>query len=103
MIAPRVLTALLATAVLLAGCFPAPSYRSASYVTPKDPPPLPQSKPVPPADLAAWSRPQIAGATGTTAPASPPPGIIEVQVQELAPQSRGEAPDRKSTRLNSSH
>jgi murein DD-endopeptidase MepM/ murein hydrolase activator NlpD len=57
-------------------------------VTPKDPPPLPQRKPAPPADLAGWSSPVVAQAAGL---ASPPAnttelGIIEVQVQQLAPQ-----------------
>jgi murein DD-endopeptidase MepM/ murein hydrolase activator NlpD len=80
--------ALLAAAAVLAGCITAPSYRPVTYVTPKDPPPLPQRKPAPPADLAGWSSPLVAQTAGV---ASPPAstaelGIIEVQVQELAPQ-----------------
>ncbi|MGF1630989.1 MAG: peptidoglycan DD-metalloendopeptidase family protein [Kiloniellaceae bacterium] len=78
---------LLASAVVLAGCIAAPSYRPVGYVTPKDPPPLPQRKPAPPADLAAWSSPAVAEATGL----SSPPGIIEVEVQELAPLAAGQA------------
>ncbi len=64
--------------LLLAGCFAAPDYRPVGFVTPKDPPPVPQRKPPPPADFAAWQMPiETAGAA---------PGVIEVQVQQLAPQ-----------------
>jgi murein DD-endopeptidase MepM/ murein hydrolase activator NlpD len=77
--------ALLASAAVLAGCIAAPSYRPVTYVTPKDPPPLPQRKPAPPSDLAAWSSPAVAAAAGV----SSPPGIIEVEVQALAPQAAG--------------
>ena len=78
--------ALLASAAVLAGCLGAPSYRPVGFVTPKDPPPLPQRKPAPPSDLAAWSSPAVAAATGV----SSPPGIIEVEVQALAPQAAGQ-------------
>jgi len=81
--------ALLAAAAVLAGCITAPSYRPVTYVTPKDPPPLPQRKPAPPADLAGWSSPvvaQTAGVAGQPANAAEL-GTIEVQVQELAPQT----------------
>ena len=76
--------ALLCSALVLAGCFATPSYRPVGYVTPKDPPPLPLRKPAPPADLAGWSSPAVAGTAGV---ASTPPGIIDVEVQELAPQT----------------
>lgn len=76
--------ALLAAALALSGCFATPSIRPVGYVTPKDPPPLPLRKPAPPADLAGWRSPALAGTTGV---ASAPPGIIEVEVQELAPQA----------------
>ncbi|WP_340118873.1 M23 family metallopeptidase [Pelagibius sp. 7325] len=76
--------ALLCSALVLAGCFATPSYRPVGYVTPKDPPPLPLRKPAPPADLAGWSSPAPAGTAGV---ASTPPGIIDVEVQELAPQT----------------
>ncbi|GAB4367538.1 MAG: hypothetical protein Kow00114_26290 [Kiloniellaceae bacterium] len=75
---------LLAAALILGGCFVTPSLRPVGYVTPKDPPPLPLRKPAPPADLAGWSSPALAGSTGV---ASAPPSIVEVEVQELAPQT----------------
>ncbi len=68
--------ALAAAGLLLAGCFAAPSYRPVGFVTPKDPPPLPQRKPTPPASLAAWELPV------ETAAAQP---AAAVEVQELAP------------------
>jgi murein DD-endopeptidase MepM/ murein hydrolase activator NlpD len=68
--------ALAAAALLLAGCFAAPNYRPVGFVTPKDPPPLPQRKPTPPASLAAWEVPV------ETAAAQP---AATVEVQELAP------------------
>ncbi|MPZ11526.1 MAG: peptidoglycan DD-metalloendopeptidase family protein [Kiloniellaceae bacterium] len=77
--------ALLASAAVLTGCIAAPSYRPVTYVTPKDPPPLPQRKPSPPSDLAAWSSPLVAGAVGVSGP-----GSSEVEVQELAPQAAGQ-------------
>ena len=80
--------ALLAGAAVLAGCIAAPSYRPVTYVTPKDPPPLPQRKPSPPSDLAAWSSLPVAGAVGV----SGPPGSSEVEVQELAPQAGQQQP-----------
>lgn len=79
---------LLAAVLLLAGCIRAPSYRPVTYVTPKDPPPLPLRKPAPPADLAAWASAPVAGSTGV---ATRPPGIIDVEVQELAPQTASQA------------
>jgi murein DD-endopeptidase MepM/ murein hydrolase activator NlpD len=84
----RATLALLAAAAVLAGCITAPSYRPVTYVTPKDPPPLPQRKPAPPADLAGWSSPVVAQAAGLAGPPANTTelGIIEVQVQELAPQ-----------------
>src|SRR5690606_9864109 len=83
MTAPRALVAVLATA-LLAGCISGPVYRPVGYVTPKDPPPLPGRKPAPPADLAGWTGAPVAGVTGV---ASAPPGIIDVEVQSLTPQT----------------
>ncbi|WP_227010454.1 LysM peptidoglycan-binding domain-containing M23 family metallopeptidase [Pelagibius marinus] len=68
--------ALAAAALLLAGCFATPDYRPVGFVTPKDPPALPQRKPPPPADLAAWDLPV------ETAAAQP---AAAVDVQELAP------------------
>jgi murein DD-endopeptidase MepM/ murein hydrolase activator NlpD len=81
---------LLAAAAALAGCIPGPTYRPVSYVTPKDPPPLPLRKPAPPSDLAGWSSAPVApvaGITGATGVASRPPGVIDVEVQELVPQT----------------
>lgn len=100
MSASRTTAALVASAVLLAGCISAPSYRPVGYVTPKDPPPLPARKPAPPSDLAAWNSPMVAEASGIASPqpgtASPPStsamGIIDVQVQELAPQTAASRP-----------
>jgi murein DD-endopeptidase MepM/ murein hydrolase activator NlpD len=95
--------ALLAAAAVLAGCITAPSYRPVTYVTPKDPPPLPQRKPAPPADLAGWSSPLVTQAAGVASqPANTPElGIIEVQVQELVPQtaSRTSLPASQTTNL----
>lgn len=68
--------ALAAAALLLAGCFATPSYRPVGFVTPKDPPPLPQRKPPPPASLAAWEVPVETAAAQPTA---------VVEMQELAP------------------
>ena len=75
--------ALLASAVVLAGCLGAPTYRPVGFVTPKDPPPLPLRKPQPPADLAAWRDPAIVTSTGVSS--APLPEAVEVQ--ELAPQT----------------
>lgn len=69
---------LAAAALLLAGCFAAPDYRPVGFVTPKDPPPVPQRKPPPPADFAAWQAP--VETTGTA------PGAVAVEVRELAPR-----------------
>jgi len=74
----RTALALAFLAPLLAGCFATPDYRPVGYVTPKDPPPLPQRKPAPPADLAAWQAPL------ETAAALAPSDAVEVQ--QLAPQ-----------------
>ncbi len=72
-------TSLLLTclALLLGGCYLTPVYRDASFETPKDPPPLPQRKPTPPADFAAWEAP-----VETAAP--PQPGTA-VAVEALPP------------------
>lgn len=88
----RILVVLLATTPLLSACIPGPTYRPAAYVTPADPPPLPQRKPAPPASLAGWSGPQGTGSIDIAEqppivqpPIVQPGGIIQVQVQELAP------------------
>lgn len=73
-----------AAGLLVAGCISAPVYRPVTYVTPKDPPPLPGRKPAPPGDLAGWTGAPVAGVSGI---AEAPPGIIEIEVQELAPQT----------------
>ena len=78
---PATAAVMAAVGFLLAGCFATPDYRPVGFVTPKDPPPLPQRKPAPPSDLAAWQVP----APRSSAAAAP--GVIEVQVQELAPQT----------------
>ncbi|HMA16737.1 MAG: peptidoglycan DD-metalloendopeptidase family protein [Bacteroidota bacterium] len=83
MIAARILVTALAAA-LLAGCISRPVYRPVSYVTPKDPPPLPGRKPAPPADLAGWTGAPVAGVSGV---AEAPPGLIDVEVQALSPQT----------------
>ncbi|MEO3430293.1 M23 family metallopeptidase [Pelagibius sp. CAU 1746] len=72
---------LAAAGVLLAGCFAAPNYRPVGFVTPKDPPPLPQRKPVPPASLAAWGQPVE---TAAAQPLAAAPSAA-VEVQQLAP------------------
>jgi murein DD-endopeptidase MepM/ murein hydrolase activator NlpD len=77
--------ALLAAGLLLGGCIAAPTYRPATYVTPKDPPPLPQRKPQPPSDLAAWSAPAIAASSGVAGPGGA--GTRDIEVTELTPQN----------------
>ncbi|NIA67547.1 LysM peptidoglycan-binding domain-containing M23 family metallopeptidase [Pelagibius litoralis] len=51
---PRSLLVLGSLAVLLSGCLATPVYRDANYQTPRDPPQLPQRKPPPPENFAAW-------------------------------------------------
>ncbi len=79
--------ALLAAGLLLAGCFYNPPLRPIGYVTPRDFPPLPQRKPNPPSDIAAWSSPIVTASSGVAGPGIPAPGAGEVEVQELAPQN----------------
>jgi len=81
-LAPAVLAA---AGLVLAGCIATPDYRPVGFVTPPDPPGLPQRKPVPPSDLAAWGAPyEVAAGAG---PITSAPGVIEVEVQELTPQT----------------
>jgi len=70
--------ALVAAGLLLAGCFATPTYRPVGFVTPKDPPPLPQRKPPPPADFAAWGSPVETAASRADS---------AVTVEALAPQT----------------
>ncbi|MGF1594959.1 MAG: peptidoglycan DD-metalloendopeptidase family protein [Kiloniellaceae bacterium] len=77
--------ALLAAGLLLGGCIAAPTYRPATYVTPKDPPPLPLRKPQPPSDLAAWSAPAIAASSGVAGPGGAE--VRDIEVTELTPQN----------------
>jgi len=75
--------ALIAAGLLLAGCFASPTYRPVGFVTPKDPPPLPQRKPPPPVDFAAWTSP-----IETAAPRLD----SDVTVEALAPQTVSQQP-----------
>ncbi|MEQ8356955.1 MAG: peptidoglycan DD-metalloendopeptidase family protein [Kiloniellaceae bacterium] len=77
---------LAATGLLLSACLAPPSYRPVGFVTPKDPPGLPQRKPPPPADFAAWEAPLETAAAAVQAE----PGVIDVEVQQLAPQAVSE-------------
>ena len=92
---PAVLLA--ALAVLLSGCIAAPVYRDASFVTPKDPPRLPQRKPPPPANFAAWAEPvetaaaPAAEATVTVEPLAP----LKAAATPAAP--RQQAPQQPAT------
>ena len=79
---PAVLLA--AFAVLLSGCIAAPVYRDAGFVTPKDPPRLPQRKPPPPADFAAWAEPVETAAA--------PAAEASVTVERLAPLKAAATP-----------
>ena len=77
---------LIGLALLLGGCYLTPVYRDASFQTPKDPPPLPQRKPAPPADFAAWEAP-------VETAAAPQPGTA-VAVEALPPLGSRPAPVR---------
>lgn len=61
----------------LSGCLATPTYRSADFQTPKDPPRLPERKPTPPLNFASWVEP-------VETAASPLPGS-SVEVEQLAP------------------
>jgi murein DD-endopeptidase MepM/ murein hydrolase activator NlpD len=81
---------LLAAGFMLAGCFYNPPLRPIGYVTPRDFPPLPQRKPAPPSDLAAWASPMVTASSGISGPgiaADAASGSEAVEVQELAPQT----------------
>jgi murein DD-endopeptidase MepM/ murein hydrolase activator NlpD len=81
---------LLAAGFVLAGCFYNPPLRPIGYVTPSDVPPLPQRKPAPPSDLAAWASPMVTASSGVAGPgiaADAAPGASAVEVQELGPQT----------------
>lgn len=81
---PRPALLLAALAVLLSGCIAAPVYRDASFVTPKDPPQLPQRKPPPPANFAAWTAPVETAAA--------PAAEAGVTVEPLAPLNTATPP-----------